>query len=167
MQLKKDCWEESRWLKSFSQSPHSQGHSHHPRLTELQDLHLDLQLQSKPHPGYRFYPARQHGNTVGVLHYNALPDYPFWQPISTAMYFQDRVPFHQQMSTMYFLPHKLRSTRLQFLGLGTQLGILENQSISSLSLQRIPFLLISTTKFIICKYKVPPDTEDGREGALP
>merc|ERR1712004_669489 len=66
-QLKKDYWqEESRWPKSFSQSPHSQGHSHHPRLTELQDLHLDLQLQSKPHP------------------------------------------------------HKLRSTRLQFLGLGTQ-----------------------------------------------
>ena len=77
-QLKKDYWrEESRWPKSFSQSPHSQGHSHHPRLTELPDLHLDLQLQSKPHPGQRFYPARQHGNTVGVLYHNVLPDYPF------------------------------------------------------------------------------------------
>ena len=74
-QLKKDYWrEESRWPKSFSQSPHSQGHSHHPRLTELQDLHLDLQLQSKPHPGQRFYPARQHGNTVGVLYHNVPPD---------------------------------------------------------------------------------------------
>ena len=50
--LKKDYWrEESRWPKSLSQSPHSQGHSHHPRLTELPDLYLDLQLQSKPHPG--------------------------------------------------------------------------------------------------------------------
>ena len=83
-QMKKDYWrEESRWLKSFSQSPHSQGHSHHPRLTEPQDLHLDLQLQSKPHPGYRFYPAKQHGNTVDVLHHNALPDYPFRQQRST------------------------------------------------------------------------------------